>query len=44
MNYFPLENSIYGGVELFAKLGITSQIAAVNQNMWFWTNEVFVFL
>lgn len=43
MNYFLLENGIYGGVELFAKLGITSQIAAVNQKMWFWINEVFLF-
>lgn len=43
MNCFLLENSIYGGVELFAKLGITSQIAAVNQKMQFCINKLFVF-
>lgn len=43
MNCFLLENSIYGGVELFAKLGITSQRAAVNQKMQFCINKLFVF-
>lgn len=36
MNYFLLANNICDGVELFAKLSITSQIAAVNQKNAVW--------
>lgn len=42
MNYFLLEKYSYCRVEQFAKLGIISQRAAVNQRMQFWMNKLFV--